>query len=194
MLQIRKKVFETNSSSTHSFTYDTTGKELTNEELKEKFEQGTNNVFLLEGNLIINLGEFGWEWETLKNPDEKISYILTMIKTNILDNDISDDKYDYMSPYRATKEIEDKIENEIISKLKETTTFKIIESLFKEIGLCFDDIKFENLKNSYVDHESVVNENVMLKRYLKNDVIGFIKNEGSFIQTGNDNYGPYEDY
>ena len=99
-----------------------------------------------------------------------------------------------MSPYRATKEIEDKIENEIISKLKETTTFKIIESLFKEIGLCFDDIKFENLKNSYVDHESVVNENVMLKRYLKNDVIGFIKNEGSFIQTGNDNYGPYEDY
>ena len=149
---------------------------------------------MLEGNLIINLGEFGWEWETLKNPDEKISYILTMIKTHILDNDISDDKYDYMSPYRATKEIEDKIENEIISKLKETTTFKIIESLFKEIGLCFDDIKFENLKNSYVDHESVVNENVMLKRYLKNDVIGFIKNEGSFIQTGNDNYGPYEDY
>ena len=192
MLQIRKKVFETNSSSTHSFTYDTTGKELTKEEIIERFNKKYSLVYIYCGDLIIKLGEYDWNWETFREPDEKISYILTMLKTNILDNMISDDKYEYMYSFNLKEEIKNKVEKEIINSLKETVTFKEIEKFLRELNLEFDNIIFENLQYSYIDHQSVITEKELLENELNNDVIGFITNLSSSFHTGNDNSSPWD--
>lgn len=174
MLQVRKKVFETNSSSTHSFTYDTTGKELTKEEIIERFNKKSSLVYLYCGDLKIELGEYDWDWETFRQPDEKISYILTMIKSHYKDIN-----------YNASEE-------EIVKYIKETVTFKEIEKFLRELNLEFDNIIFENLQYSYIDHQSVITEKELLENELNNDVIGFITNLSSSFQTGNDNSSPWD--
>ena len=64
MNKIRHKVFETNSSSTHSISID------------------TNNIGLMEilfpddeGNIVLNGGEFGWCHETFYAAVDKASYM-----------------------------------------------------------------------------------------------------------------------
>jgi len=63
---IRKKVFETNSSSTHSISLDST---LAN----ELFETLPVDI---DGNVIITGGKFGWEWKTYSNTIDKANYSL----------------------------------------------------------------------------------------------------------------------
>lgn len=63
MLSIRKNVFETNSSSTHSICI--TQQRIRNLKVPKK--------------LIFKLGEFGWEDAILNTPEEKASYLYTAI-------------------------------------------------------------------------------------------------------------------
>ena len=65
MLQIRKNVFETNSSSTHSLVVSNK-------------DRGYNyNLPVEAGVLTIPFGEFGWGPDILSTPIEKLSYVLT---------------------------------------------------------------------------------------------------------------------
>ena len=66
MIQIRKGVFETNSSSTHSITFS--GKEL--EENKMEIDY--------DGYIHAKFGEFGWEVRSYYDQETKLSYLLTM--------------------------------------------------------------------------------------------------------------------
>lgn len=59
--QVRNSVFETNSSSTHSFTYGKTYNDLVVEE---------------DGYVHTDLGEFGWEIEDYYESSSKLAYIL----------------------------------------------------------------------------------------------------------------------
>lgn len=63
MLQIRKSVYETNSSSTHSICI--TRKGISSIELPEK--------------IVFKHGEFGWDEKKLKTPEEKASYLYQAI-------------------------------------------------------------------------------------------------------------------
>ena len=65
MLKIRKNVFETNSSSTHSLV-------VSNKERSYDYELPVEN-----GVLTIPFGEFGWGPDILVDPIDKLSYLIT---------------------------------------------------------------------------------------------------------------------
>lgn len=67
-MKIRSKVFETNSSSTHSLSIDDKA-----ELVKQPFsDEETKN-----GVVTIDQGEFGWEQETYHGVKDKLSYLYT---------------------------------------------------------------------------------------------------------------------
>ena len=69
MRQIRKSVFETNSSSTHSLC-------ITNGELEKSTLH--HDDYTIE----IPMGEFGWEIEEYYSQSEKLSYLVTITQYN----------------------------------------------------------------------------------------------------------------
>ena len=79
MVKIRKGMFETNSSSTHTII-------VTN----QNCEPGAIVDF--------RIGEFGWEFERLDTIDEKASYLYTM-GCYVLDRDIYQDLYEILCKY-----------------------------------------------------------------------------------------------
>lgn len=64
-VQIRRGVFETNSSSTHCISIVCGGANLSEKEGMDCLE--------------FKLGEFGWEWENYHSPEDKASYLWTAI-------------------------------------------------------------------------------------------------------------------
>jgi hypothetical protein len=78
MRQIRRSVFETNSSSTHSISIIS----------KDNYRDG-NSFFgdTLDG----CFGEFGWGYEKLNTVYERLSYVLTMIQYKVDNCDNLDD-------------------------------------------------------------------------------------------------------
>ncbi len=65
MKKVRKGVFETNSSSMHSVSFGSMGKELLTSAYVGK-------------NYLVEFGEYGWEQDTLETQQQKLSYMLTM--------------------------------------------------------------------------------------------------------------------
>jgi len=78
-INIRKGVFETNSSSMHSISIS------------------SNDHFNFYDKPIIGrFGEFGWGYDELVTPEEKLSYVLTAIQyydDGINENNITDSTY-----------------------------------------------------------------------------------------------------
>lgn len=70
MKQIRKSVFETNSSSTHSLC-------ISGGELEDSYLR-VNDDF----ETIVELGEFGWEIEEYSGQYAKASYLFTILQYN----------------------------------------------------------------------------------------------------------------
>lgn len=67
MKTIRRSVFETNSSSTHSISIVS----------KDNYQNLKQNVIVAE------FGEFGWGYDNLNTVYEKLSYVLTMIQYKV---------------------------------------------------------------------------------------------------------------
>lgn len=67
LIKIRKGVFETNSSSTHSLTIESTSFLI-------------DTIIPEDGIVNIKPGEFGWEWEKFNDAYTKASYCLTGIQ------------------------------------------------------------------------------------------------------------------
>ena len=72
--QIRKNVFETNSSSTHAVS----------------IFKGSN--YEIPDSIVIRPGEFGWECREYSSPEAKLSYLYTWILCKCA---TYDDSYDY---------------------------------------------------------------------------------------------------
>lgn len=81
MKQIRSKVFETNSSSSHSLTVAPA--EVVDFSTFISKEQAQGGV------LVVEFGEFGWEKDYHYDFTTKLSYLLTDIKCSTGSNDIS---------------------------------------------------------------------------------------------------------
>lgn len=81
--QIRKNVFETNSSSTHAVS----------------IFRGSN--YSIPEKIVIRPGEFGWDCETFSDPESKLAYLYTWILNKCKSyeyNEVTekiDDHYDY---------------------------------------------------------------------------------------------------
>lgn len=77
--QIRRNVFETNSSSMHSLTVKKLG-------ITEYL-----HVDEVENKVIVEYGEFSWGYDVYDDPETKLSYLITMLSQyscgNIYDTD-----------------------------------------------------------------------------------------------------------
>lgn len=67
--QIRKNVFETNSSSSHSLTLSQA----------DIVAQPFSNAVMRSGILAVEKGEFGWEWRRYYDTDKKVEYLFTQL-------------------------------------------------------------------------------------------------------------------
>lgn len=72
MKQIRKQIFETNSSSTHSVNFRKNSDKYDWTALDEYVNKDDNK-------LHIKFGEFGWGYDEYEDAYNKLSYVLTMI-------------------------------------------------------------------------------------------------------------------
>ena len=90
MKVVRLGVFETNSSSTHTFTVNNEGYE---------YEKGIEIEPDWEG-------EFGWSWETWYTTEEKLAYICRCILDNELRSEDTDE-----SIYNALRPLQERLDN-----------------------------------------------------------------------------------
>ena len=164
MLQIRKNVFETNSSSTHSL-------------VMSNKDRGYNyNLPVEDGVLTIPFGEFGWGPELLVEPIEKLSYLIT----------------DRIDIYDIPDEIKDD-EDAIQALIMESEPIREIVDAIKYCCSEVEEVRFEIGDNwnpfGYVDHQSC---GTSREDGLSIEEIVF--SNKVIIMISNDNGDYYEDY
>lgn len=81
-VNIRRGVFETNSSSSHSVT------------LRNGGESDTRFFHVDDENrVVVTPDEYGWGYEVLTEPDQKLSYLVTMVMERLSsDHSVIDDE------------------------------------------------------------------------------------------------------
>ena len=163
-IQIRRHVFETNSSSMHSLTL---GGHTTNTEVKLDEDKIYHTTF----------GEFGWSVEDYSGLDEKLQYILTMI-VEIYRPETEEAFYNL----RDFKRVRDYF----------CSFTGAIDIVVDDAGIKKGE--YGNYHNGYIDHQSYedydsiddfLNDNGVdsIYQYLFEDVI---------VHTDNDNHDDYD--
>lgn len=153
--QIRHNVFETNSSSTHSISIAPGNEELLMDTSLKPDENG---------NVILQGGEFGWDYDSYYDAQSKASYMAI-----------------YASCWSGDKK------EEFIEKLKRV----IIEQTgAKDVLFNFtEEYDSKDGKNwSYIDHQSVDSEDYHWVFDDEETLRQFIFNRNSVLTTDNDNH------
>lgn len=178
--QIRRSVFETNSSSTHSISI---------------VREPTNIHF--PTTLEFNVGEFGWEWKIYSDYLSKASYLYTAILYNTClesNTELSDGK----QKCRA-------MVNEKLNKIKKSLSKYGIKCIFHPFQI--KTYNYNDYSNGhptwsyypgtrgYIDHGNGLKE--WINTILNDDalLINFLFDNSSVIETGNDNEEcPWREY
>ena len=163
MESVRKNVFETNSSSTHSIT------------LCDK-DRGYNtcidNGQDYAGTLHVDLARYGWEWKWISTPYEKLQYILTQIAQTVGCIE------DYLGEYDDRDEAREEI--------YQSHDFETILYYIKK-NTSFDTIEIGDL-DGHIEYGSYVNTLWELCEEANCDSIeDFLFNPSIKIRQGNDN-------
>lgn len=145
-ISIRRGVFETNSSSSHSLSI-CGGSDCENKYLCH-----------YEDNVVITSpGEYGWNGPTLCSPDERLSYIITMVFEQ------------YRNEHYLTKKEGQRWLVYDAYKLMDTPEFKEIEKCIVEnteyTGLKLDQ-DFYDTDDAYIDHQSFSDDYESYKDFL----------------------------
>lgn len=164
MKSIRKNIFETNSSSTHSISFC------------NDMSNYSTNLFVegYDDCVHVNLGQFGWQVEDYGNTYDKLSYLLTFIcQVNGL--------ISWCDNY-SDEEIE-----KILDDVYELSDFKEIESCIMSNINC-SGIRIDSIEG-YIDHQSIYGDTLQeylsvegvdsVQTYLFGDVV---------LHTDNDNH------
>lgn len=164
MKQIRRNVFETNSSSTHSISITSYGGFLAHNELYIDYDDYIH----------VSLGEFGWEEETYNEQYDKLCYLLTMAA-----------EINGCTAYYCNNREEDE---EKIREFIHTDDFQMINDAVIAKTYC-NGIWIDSC-DGYIDHQSVNHDN--LQDFLDNDcgcdVLSFIYDPYVCVHTDNDNH------
>lgn len=154
MKQIRRGVFETNSSSTHAINIYCA------------------NQYNVPKSFNVRPGEFGWENETYYYPEDKVSYLYTLILKKCV-------SYVYNE---VTESYENRYDYEKLNSYQ-----KRIKDALKDAGV--EEVSFTDYADSsyyYVDHSENITEDD-IDNILDNWFDDFVFNPDSVIITGNDN-------
>lgn len=196
MQQIRKSVFETNSSSTHSISISSHG----------DIELVTPDD---EGNINVDIGQFGWEEEIHSDFATKASYLATQwwsiinsdtLKEALNNETISEDFYKFMMGVQAEKEngyfddfnldfsqlcspYNDHIRelNNLLSQLGGNEYTLFVDTIVAQTGA--KDIIIRPTYIGYIDHQSI---DVPEDAY--SDLGNYLFNRASYVETDNDNH------
>ena len=172
--QIRRGVFETNSSSVHSISI-----------IKDNFKGSLPKKFVINCN-----GEFGWEGDTYDDSSSKAAYLYQAIKyyteKNVNVNDEKEriqglmDKFignlesygiEVVCPYRFTK----------------ITSMEIGPNENYDYVTFVDENGNEPADDGYLDHGSEAKEFVDYVLSSPENTVKFIFDYRCYIETGNDN-------
>lgn len=162
MKQIRRSVFETNSSSTHSISIKK------NNAIEENMMQIDD-----DGYIHAALGEFGWEIENYYSQCDRLSYLLTMAA--------------HKNGFYIWCSRDGELTNEI-AEFVETDDFKRISDAVGEHARCNGVVL--DLSEGYIDHQSHEDYRTLddfLNEYGTN-ITEFIFGDSVVIHTDNDNY------
>lgn len=123
--KVRRNVFETNSSSCHSFTYGKT----------------FNNIYVNDVDNCVHteLGEFGLEVDVHRESATKLAYILLAAAS------FTGHSFWYFG---------DRDFDEMVGSFKETEEYKRIEEAVRTYTNC-SGIVIENGSEGYIDHQSL---------------------------------------
>jgi len=161
-VQVRKQVFETNSSSTHSIAIAT--EHLVDDQLPEK--------------CIFEYGEFGWEVDTVETTQEKASYLYTSL-FYVLANEKDDLWKQYitfifetLTKHGVACEFKGEIKDDIYAYT--TSNGEPV-------------VRFYHNIDGYVDHGNDTAEFVNAVCTNEDLLLSFLFSKKSFILTGNDN-------
>lgn len=161
MKQIRRSVFETNSSSTHSVTILHNG-------LEPNYMSHSEDGFI-----HTQIGEYGWEIEDYDDQQDRLSYLITMLA----------EKNGLARWWRSEETLEEHVEN-----LMKTEDFKRVSDEIGEYAGCLGVII--DPSDGYIDHQSQEDYRTFqdfLNEYSTN-VVEFVYGRGNIIHTDNDNH------
>ena len=181
--QIRRGVFETNSSSVHSISI-----------IKDDFKGSLPKKFIIDCD-----GEFGWEVDTFDDSSSKAAYLYQAIV--YYPTLYSKGKYDANIAKEMLQNLMDKFIMNLESYGIEVDCkyrFTKIES--NEIEPCktydyvvfVDDNGNESEHGGYLDHGGEAKELVDYVLSSPENTLKFIFDDRCFIETGNDNEERYE--
>lgn len=151
MIKTRNGVFETNSSSTHSITISA----INSNDILDVLSLNE------DGNVVLNGGEFGWEYENYSDAETKASYMAI-----------------YASEWSGEKR-EEHIEI-IKSVIKDQTGCNDVIFNFSS--------DYNGTNWSYIDHQSVEDRDYDYLFESPNQLKDFIFNKNSTLYTDNDNH------
>lgn len=173
-IQIRKSVFETNSSSVHTLT----------------ITKNPNNLKFPK-KLIFDSGDYGWEHACLTTPEEKASYLWEGICSVFPDHENKN-----LTEYnKAIDSI-----TKILKSVGVKAIFKYNNPKYEESewGNCYEFCdKDGNVDDGYMDHSSELCTFLYDVCFDKTKLLNYLFSTESFIKTGNDNEDddfPSEDY
>ena len=163
---IRRDVFETNSSSCHSITISNN--------TNNKLDYNQLNKYIDDfGVLTIELNEFGWGIASYNDANNKLAYLcLTALHSEKIENGWfwgNDQEYE-----------------ETTEKFKQTESYnRIFNVLVNFIDI--KDIEFKN--EGYIDHQSLNDYGIdgLLNSFDVSSLEEFIFNKKYIINTDNDN-------
>lgn len=160
--QIRRNVFETNSSSMHSLTVTPNG--------------NMDNLIVdeYENKVITEFGEFGWGYDSYCDAATKLSYLMTMIIELNRDCSSLEDFYELADFKRVSK---------VVSSHCHCDGIKVVSN----IGKCSWNDNY-NDHDGYVDHQSVCSIDSLLSDYGECTIEEFIFDTGVVLTIDNDNH------
>ena len=173
-IQIRRGVFETNSSSVHTLT----------------ITKNPNNLKFPK-KLIFDSGDYGWEHACLTTPEEKASYLWEGISSVFPDYE-NKNLTEYNKAIASITKILKSVGVEAVFKYNNP---KYEESEWGNWYEFYD--KDGNKDDGYLDHPSELCTFLYDVCFDKTKLLNYLFSTESFIKTGNDNEDkdyPDEDY
>lgn len=170
MFKVRKGLFETNSSSTHSISIRG----------KKKLDKSNLPICSKNNKVEGKFGEFGWEIESYTSQETKLSYLLTLIA------EINNRKDNFCSFYEL-KDFKD-VEN-VIKKYCKCDGIDIGEEpKIRKYKYCNREYLSYDI-DGYIDHQSCEYESLQdFLDYWGVTIEEFIFSPNVWLNTDNDNH------
>ena len=186
-MKIRKGVFETNSSSSHSLTISD------GEIVGQPSVSLVKNIRNGDYYIIVSGGDFGWAEEDFYDTDTKLSYLFTYLFGNHSENKLKffitehtddgllfTDSLEWVEFMKYISDSDMAYDDEKVDMINRVVD---VVTEFTGYGLAFSDNSF----SGYIDHQSASlprEEGLLTCDY---NIRQFLFNSKSSLHTGNDN-------